>query len=400
VTNPIDGPVTYTGVTGTLSTSTAGVSILAATRAYPNIAPNATVTNTGDYVYRLMPTFVPGTKIEFSLNVTTAQGSMTLLPRQNTGTPVATTIFFENFNGVAAGTLPAGWGTIHAGGTNTVPWTTQNTFCGTSSNALFHVNANDAANPTRFERVTSPNITVPANAQYVTLDFDVCYDTEEDPNFNVLAYDGGLLRITDFTAGRVARATLAEAFAEVIATGSFFHYPRHNPRSSSSAYFQDMSMWAGDSGGFKHVSMRLPGMEGATVQLRPDFTQDSFGTCTDIRPTHTTCGVMIDNIVMKSVVTKSDELLRVSLTPVVGSPGVYNGIVTSQAVAAIGGIPVTLTGTVSSGTITLPAGLTIPAGSQLSAPFVVTVSPATPGTTGTVKATGPSNVRLAGIAIF
>ena len=87
--------------------------------------------------------FTPGTPIEFSLAVTTAQGSTTLLFTQSTGTPVATTIFSESFNGVAPGSLPPGWQTLHAGGNNTVPWTTSNTFCGTTSNALFHTNAND-----------------------------------------------------------------------------------------------------------------------------------------------------------------------------------------------------------------------------------------------------------------
>jgi hypothetical protein len=159
-------------------------------------------------------------------------------------------------------------------------------------------------------------------------------------------------------------------------------------------------MWAGDSGGFKHVTMKFPGMQGTTISLRPDFTQDSTGTCTNVRPTHTICGVMIDNIVMKSVVTKSDELSRVTLTPVAGSPGVYTGTVISQAVAGTGGILVNLTGSVSAGTITLPPNVTIPAGSQTSPPFTVMVDPAVSGTTGTVTATGPSNSRAAGIRIL
>ena len=142
-------------------------------------------------------------------------------------------------------------------------------------------------------------------------------------------------------------------------------------------------------------------MEGATIQLRPDFTQDSSFTCTDVRPTHTTCGVMIDNIVLRSVVTKSDELLKVTLIPVAGSPGVYTGTVTSQALAPSGGILVGLVGFVSSGTITFSApSVTIPAGSQTSPSFDVTVSPAASGTTGTVTAIGPSNSRSAGIRIF
>src|SRR5262249_17981755 len=127
VTNPVDGAVTYTNVTGTLSSSTAGVIVLAGTRTYPNIAPGSTQTNTSDYLYRVSATFVPGTPIEFSLSVTTAQGPTTLLFTQNTGTPVFTTIFAENFNSISAGALPAGWTTIHVGGTPTVPWTTDST---------------------------------------------------------------------------------------------------------------------------------------------------------------------------------------------------------------------------------------------------------------------------------
>ena len=71
-------------------------------------------------------------------------------------------------------------------------------------------------------------------------------------------------------------------------------------RIGNPAYFQNMSVWAGDSQGFKHVRMRLPGMAASTVQLRFEYTQDSFAICSDVRPGHT-CGVSVDNIVVKSV---------------------------------------------------------------------------------------------------
>ena len=61
-----------------------------------------------------------------------------------------------------------------------------------------------------------------------------------------------------------------------------------------------MSAWAGDSQGVKHVHLRFPGMAGSTVQLRFEYTQDSVGICSDVRPGHN-CGVLVDNIVMKSV---------------------------------------------------------------------------------------------------
>ena len=40
-------------------------------------------------------------------------------------------------------------------------------------------------------------------------------------------------------------------------------------------------------------------MAGTTVQMRWEFTQDSGGICSDVRPGHD-CGVLFDNIVMKS----------------------------------------------------------------------------------------------------
>jgi hypothetical protein len=132
---------------------------------------------------------------------------------------------------------------------------------------------------------------------------DVCYDTEDDPNFNILAYDGFLLRVTDQTTGRILRSVLVEAAEDAFTTGASFHYPKHFPRSSNTAYFEDMSAWAGDSGGWKHVRVRMPGMAGSTAQLRFEFTQDLVGVCTDIRPGHA-CGVAVDNIVVSSVRSK------------------------------------------------------------------------------------------------
>jgi hypothetical protein len=288
------------GTTALLSSSTPGVTVSQAQSPYPNMQPGDTSTNTKDFVLQISPSFVPGTPIELSLSVrSNLHGDATLLHTLFTGTPAPTTIFSENFDSTTPGTLPAGWAPSHGGGSGIVPWTTRSTFCSTGSNGAFHTNDLTGI---RFERLFSPTIAVPANAEYVTLDFDVCYDTEDDPAFNVIAYDGFTLRITDFTTGRLLRSELVEAFEDEFTTGTFEHFPKHFPRNSSSSYFQDMSVWAGDSLGVKHVHMRLPGMQGSTVQLRFEYAQDSGANCTLVRPGHT-CGVLVDNIVMKSVVS-------------------------------------------------------------------------------------------------
>jgi len=307
VTNPLNARK-LNDVDALLSTSTPGVAVRRARGEYEKIRPGETEVNRKDFVLVISPTFVPGTPIELALRVGGEHdGHTTLLHTLFTGTPLATTMLAENFNAAAPGALPAGWTAVHAGGANTVPWTTNSTFCGTTSNAAFHQNAADGPGPgprtnTRYERLFSPMFVVPGDAEYVTLDMDVCYDTEDEPNFNILAFDGVLLRIADLTPGRLLRSVLVEAFEDEFTTGPIFHYPKHLPRNSNPAYFPngDMSVWAGESKGFKHVRMRLAGMAGSTAQLRFEFAQDAIGICSDVRPGHS-CGVSVDNIVVKSV---------------------------------------------------------------------------------------------------
>lgn len=303
VTNPLNA-AKVRGVHASLSTTTPGVAILQDRSNYTNVDPGASETNRSDFVISLLPSFVAGTAIEFQLSIRSADfGTAVLRHTEFTGTPVPAVILSENFDATAVGTLPAGWTASHGAGTVVVPWTTSNAFCATGSNAAFHANDNvgtTSAQRVRWERLFSPPFAVPANAEYVEVEFDVCYDTEEDPNFNVLAYDGFFLRVTDLTPGRVLRSVLAEAFADEFTTGSLAHYPRHLPRSSNPSYFEDMSVWAGSSNGVQRVKLRLPGMAGSIAQLRFEYTQDGIATCADVRPGHA-CGVQVDNLVVKSV---------------------------------------------------------------------------------------------------
>jgi hypothetical protein len=251
VTNPVTAPVALTGITATLTTTTPGVSIVQDTSTYADTNPGDTASNDVAFVIQVAPTFVPFTTIQLQLNVTTNQGNTVLAYSQTTGTPTLTTLFSEDFDTTPPGSLPTGWTTSHVLGNNTVAWTTS-TFGG--SNGAFHVNANDglSGDNSRFERLSSPVIQVPANTGYVTLEFDVKYDTEDNPLFNIYAFDGFLLRVLDATVPPF-RSVLAEAFADVITTGGGQHYPKHFPRSGGAGYFADMSAWAGDSNGVQHV---------------------------------------------------------------------------------------------------------------------------------------------------
>jgi hypothetical protein len=303
--NPLSD-ATAKGVIALLVAETPGVQVRQPLGVYGSIGSGDTQTNILSYQLRISPSFDPGTPIELRLDVIGQFGGGGLdLARLRhtlfTGTPVATTLLSENFEAAPVGTLPAGWTSSHGGGANIVPWVTSNTFCGTS-NAAFHQNENDngAGNPTRWERLFSPNFAVPADSDYVTLDFDVCTDTEDDPNFRIQAFDGLTLRILDATPGHTARSVLVEAYQDELTTNGFKHFPKHLPRNNNPAYLQDMSVWAGDSQGAQHVHMRLPGMAGTIAQLRFEYTQDGSGICLDVGG-GPICGVSVDNLVLRSV---------------------------------------------------------------------------------------------------
>jgi hypothetical protein len=301
VTNPLNAHTLY-NVLSRASTSTAGVTVTSGLTGYGNI-PAGDVSY-ATFTLKIAPTFVVGTPIEIQLYAAAhLAGSATLRYTLFTGTPKATTLLSENFDMAPAGGLPMGWQSQHGAGANTVPWLAKSGFCGNMSGAAFHADAIDGpmgGDPTRWERLWSPTITVPAMSDYVLVDFDICHNTEDDPNFNILGYDGMFLRAVDLTTGRTSRAELVEAFEDSFTTGSSMHYPKHLPRGSGN-YFSDMSAWAGDSGGMQHVRVRLPGMAGSQFQLRFEYTQDAAGICTDAGHMGD-CGVSVDNLVVRNVV--------------------------------------------------------------------------------------------------
>jgi hypothetical protein len=368
VTNPLMAS-TLTGVSATLSTSTAGVLVTQSGSAYPNL-PGGTAysNNTTAFVVSVGSTFVPGTHIEFSLAVTSAQGSTTLPFTIATGSPLATTLLSENFD--ASSSLPVGWSAVHVGsaGPTAVPWTTRTLSLGPSpsviSRAAFHIDANDGGGfaPTRWERLLSSPFLVPANSEYVTVDFDVAYDLEEESRLNVLAYDGLVLRLQDVTSGRMSRFVAAEAFAEEFKTALSNFYPRRLLQHDfgNNSYLEDLSAWSGNSragnaepNGYRHVHLKLPGMAGSTAKLSFDYTQDDGFDCTSPRPGDA-CGVLVDNVVVQSVVSKQPTNVTVTSNINPSSPG-QAVTFTATVTTANGTFP-------TDGTVTFKEGATVLSG--------------------------------------
>jgi hypothetical protein len=158
--------------------------------------------------------------------------------------------FTEDFDGVVAPALPAGWTTSNsgAGGAN---WTTSVAAFDTAPNSAFVPDNDDVGD----NRLTSPSISVAGVGAQLT--FRHSFDFEND----VSDFDGGVLEI----------AIGAGAFTDIIAAGGSFVTGGYtgtidngfeNPLANRSA-------WTNNSGGFITTTVNLPASAlGQNVQLR------------------------------------------------------------------------------------------------------------------------------------
>ena len=159
--------------------------------------------------------------------------------------PVRTTI--ENFDAVAAGSLPTGWTTSSTGSN---PWTTVSGGSDSAPNHAFVADIDSASNST----LTSPAIAVPVFTEPVTLSFRNYYETES-------TYDGGVLEISIGGGG----------FQDIIAAGGEFLSGGYNGTldNQTGNPIGGRQAWSGNSGGYISTEISLPATtSGQNIQLR------------------------------------------------------------------------------------------------------------------------------------
>jgi hypothetical protein len=180
-------------------------------------------------------------------NVGTVTFSFTL------GPPIVTAT--QNFDGVVAPALPAGWSVSPSG-----VWVTRTTQSDTPPNAVF------AANPASIfdQQLTSP--VFPVSGPGAQLRFRHFYDLEH-------GYDGGVLEIS-INGG---------PFTDIISVGGTFITGDYNG-SIPAGYGNPLAgrdAWTGSSGGFVSASVALPAATaGANVQFRWRMGSDNSGSAT------------------------------------------------------------------------------------------------------------------------
>lgn len=166
----------------------------------------------------------------------------------------------ENFDGVTAPALPAGWSaTVASGAASSMPFRTRaSSYAASQPNAVFVDDVNDDADL----RLTSPAFQ--ATSATTTFSFKQSY-TLWAPDASALAngvFNGAILEVS-INGG---------AFTEVTATGGTIAYNAtldpgfDNPLAPVAP--ADRAVWGGDSGGFVTTSGSVPAAVGNTLQFR------------------------------------------------------------------------------------------------------------------------------------
>jgi hypothetical protein len=250
-----------TGVSATLSTAQAGVTLLDATAAYPTIAALGTAANSDILSLRLDASYPSGEGIEIRVTGSSDQGDFRFDLTLPTGVVESTTTLLTEGFEIASG-LPAGWSHQQLRGVNN-PWEVSALHAASGTKSVRCVDYAD----TSWSRLRSPSFVVPAGTDLLEVSFAVSYDIEELGNGRQ-GYDGALLRLNvdgvDVLAG--AFSTLFEGqYLMQIVRGSG---PEANP-------LQDLAAWSGTTlPVFESIRVQYPGLAGKTVHLVYDMASD------------------------------------------------------------------------------------------------------------------------------
>jgi hypothetical protein len=225
---------------------------------YGNIANGATV---GQQLTYTIPAGAQcGSSHQVTITVTSAIGAQAPQNRSFTlGSPNAG--LTENFDGVTAPTLPAGWTNAQTSGT-LINWVTTATNPSSAPNSAF---AND---PSTVNAATLTSTVFPIISAAAKLKYKHNFITEASTVTPTVGFDGVVL---DIKIG-------AGAFTDIVtAGGSFVSQPYNTTISAGfSSPIANRSAWSGNSGGYKDVEITLPAAAaGQNVQLRWTMASDS-----------------------------------------------------------------------------------------------------------------------------
>ena len=244
-------PLQNTGAAGTNNLTatllaSGGVTNPSAPQNYGALAPGSSAA-AKNFTFTVDPNISCGSSITLTFNISDGATSYgTVTKTYETGVNVVS--LSENFDGVTAPALPAGWTNVPITGT-AINWVTSTTSPSSAPNAAF---ANDADTINSSALVSPPVAIRTAAAQ---LSFQNFYNTES-------TYDGMVLEYT--TNG-------GTTWTDVIAGGGSFVSSGYNATISAnfSSPIGGRMAWSGNSGSYLNTVVNLPAsLNGQTVQFR------------------------------------------------------------------------------------------------------------------------------------
>ena len=163
------------------------------------------------------------------------------------------TVFTQNFDSVAAPSLPAGWATSASGAQSS--WVTATTSADTAPNAAFSPDPSGVG----VNELDTPSIAI--NSGVAQLTFRQNYSLVLSTTNNLIGYDGGVLEI----------AIGGGSYQDIVTAGGSFISGGYNMTLSGdySNPLAGRQAWSGNSGSFITTTVNLPAVAaGQNIQLR------------------------------------------------------------------------------------------------------------------------------------
>ncbi|MBS1797308.1 MAG: S8 family serine peptidase [Acidobacteria bacterium] len=242
-------------VTATLQ-ATGGVTNPSATQNYGAMAANGAPVSK-PFTFTVSPSVTCGSSITLTWQISDGTNNSTYTKTYATGTPV--TSLTQNFDGVTAPALPAGWVST-ASGSNT-GWVTSTTSPNSAPNSAFSADPSSVGDG----QLETPSMSI--NSASAHLKFKLNFNTEASST-PTTGYDGG---VVEMKLG-------SGAYQDILAAGGSFvtgAYTR-TISSSFSSPIAGRQAWSGTSGGWIDVDILLPASaNGQTATFKWRMASDS-----------------------------------------------------------------------------------------------------------------------------
>ncbi len=328
------GSADATPVSATLTTSTPGVNITQGTAAYPMIPARGTATNSTPFAFNLNSCAPCGLLINFTLTVSYGNGffsPQTFNFSVQTGSQTFSQFASENFDGVTAPALPAGWTASTSGATPPAAFATVATGADTAPNAVF----TDGSATVATNALVSPTFTLPAGTS-TRVTFRHTFNFEG-------GFDGGVLEISvnggpflDVTDPAIGGVFAANGYNNSVSPNFSNAIGGRRAWSGAQAAFVTPTLDLPTTLAGRDVRFRwLAGWDTSSANANPNWRIDTFTLSQRVCNSTACNGASLNCAFSLSTGTVTVE------APTCGANGYSNDVVVNATLTNNGAVPIT-----------------------------------------------------------